>query len=26
MAQGLDTSTGHMGFRCVVRPLELATL
>ena len=26
MAQGLDTSTGHMGFRCVVRPSELATL
>jgi sulfatase modifying factor 1 len=21
MAQGIDTSTGHMGFRCVVRPL-----
>jgi formylglycine-generating enzyme required for sulfatase activity len=20
MAQGIDTSTGHMGFRCVVRP------
>ena len=21
MAQGIDTSTGHMGFRCIVRPL-----
>jgi formylglycine-generating enzyme required for sulfatase activity len=20
MAQGIDTSTGHMGFRCIVRP------
>jgi len=20
LAQGIDTSTGHMGFRCVVRP------
>ena len=20
MAQGIDTATGHMGFRCVVRP------
>ena len=26
MAQGIDTSTGHMGFRCVVRSSELATL